>query len=85
MNFPMLTPTPENDPVEQIYGVLSDLNAKDKWSLAVTMLAGVLKLQDELSQRRLLAGLQSELRAACAGIKQIQETGVSPNAPERLQ
>lgn len=74
MNFPTLT----NDPVAEIYGILGDLNAKDKWSLAVTMLAGVLNLQDELSQRRLLAGLPSELRAAMHGIAEIQDGRHNP-------
>jgi hypothetical protein len=66
-------------------GLESGADCQTKWTAGIVLLADVLLRQDELSQHRLLAGLPAELRAALEGIREIQRTGVSPNAPERLQ
>jgi len=65
-------PPQETDPVTEIYRLLSGLNLKDKWKLALTMLAGVLEFQDEFTQHRLIAELPADLRASIHRLKEIQ-------------
>jgi len=84
--YPAPMPDEKDDPIARVYEVLRELDSNSaKWTLGITLLGGVLKQQDEFTQRRLLAGVPSELRAAIYGITEIQAGRVSPNAPERLQ
>jgi hypothetical protein len=80
MNYPTPLPaeTAGDDPVGEIYKVLAELNAKDRWSLATTIMGGVLKSQDEFTQARMLAGLSAELRAAVHAISEIQAGRPNP-------
>ena len=68
--FPTL---PERDPVAEIYGVLMGLNLQDKFSLALTMMAGCLWAQDESTRHRLIVALPDELRAAIQRLEEIKE------------
>jgi hypothetical protein len=78
-------PESEKGLIDRIFEVVERTDSNTKWVAGITLLADVLLRQDEFTAARTLAGLTSELRAAIHGIQEIQRTGVSPNAPERLQ
>jgi len=54
---------------------MSGADSRTKWVAGIVLLSDVLLRQDELSQRRMIAGLPNELRAALESIPQIMRDG----------
>ena len=78
--YPTLSESPESDDkplIERILdvGLMSGADSRTKWVAGIVLLSDVLLRQDELSQRRMIAGLPNELRAALESIPQIMRDG----------
>jgi hypothetical protein len=68
------TPTADLD-IDLIFEAAHRADSDARWTVGLTLLAGVLLGTDDINRERLLRGLKQELREALVDIEEIRRTG----------